>query len=1094
MSKKTILKTCLFTALFFLAMLCPAAGQTIIYVNASATPPGNGLGWPTAYTCLQDALCDLSAPGAQIWVAAGTYKPDEGLVCFTGTVGDPNAKFVLEPSVALYGAFAGWETDLSQRNWETNETILSGDIGTPGDNTDNSYQVVYTGHDVDGATILDGFTIIAGNANGPAPNNSGGGMWNDQGSPTVENCIFIANSATLSGGAMLNYENNPTLTNCTFISNSSKFGGAMYNDSNSSPVLADCHFIANTADSNGGAMLNYNSNPTLTDCTFTANHAVVNGGGIATVSDVSGLPIPIPYPIPILTNCTFGENTAGDSGGAMYNESTSPVLNSCTFTANEAVVNGGGIATVSNNPIPMPFPFPEPSLTICTFGENTAGDSGGGMYNENTSPILTDCTFTANQALPIPILTNCTFGENTADGSGGAMYNESTSPVLNSCTFTANEAVVNGGGIATISDVSDIPTPIPYPEPILTNCTFGENTAADSGGAMYNEDAGPILNTCRFSENQAVVNGGGIATVSTLPVPLPYPKLTNCTFGSNTSGGSGAGVYNESTSPELKSCTFSGNSATGDGGGIVTVSTNPVPLPYPKPILTNCTFSANNALGNGGGIACVSTDPIPLPDPKLTNCILWGNSDSGGINESAQIYGGTTVSYSCIQGLDRFVGNGNIDDEPYFVDPNGTNNIPGDSDDDLRLWADSPCIDAGAIGLEYVDTDGSRNDIGAYGGPFGNIGTPGSGLEAGFSFTGVGNIPTSQIGQNPGEPNFGLADLDSNTADQLGIYTYRHSPFGGTIWLNGLFGPDDNVDYYQILVGMWDGENPPILYAPLSDPLTKVHYFVDPCSADTYDTYEHVNLGPRTIPGTDGNDIDNLYKLTDEGFWSHIDLRARWNTKTYENAKYTLTYKAYRWDPCQPDRLVDANDLPSNPLDSLVLVVDNNTVTAEIHNLKYDNGQIIPECAFIGLNDPFENVRFNITAWHPNGYLSGYTLKVISPKNMDRGVIDSDSYSYSPATEVYWHGVDETEVNSADAMAAGKMQEWINCAYQFHLYASARTTNGFHYIYEASFIDDYYVDSGTAYCGRADINLDGKVDFKDLARLGKEWLAQPCGL
>lgn len=36
---------------------------------------------------------------------------------------------------------------------------------------------------------------------------------------------------------------------------------------------------------------------------------------------------------------------------------------------------------------------------------------------------------------------------------------------------------------------------------------------------------------------------------------------------------------------------------------------------------------------------------------------------------------------------------------------------------DLHLAGDSPCIDAGRIGFDYYDCDGTRNDMGVYGGP-----------------------------------------------------------------------------------------------------------------------------------------------------------------------------------------------------------------------------------------------------------------------------------------------------------------------------------------------------------------------------------------
>ena len=51
---------------------------------------------------------------------------------------------------------------------------------------------------------------------------------------------------------------------------------------------------------------------------------------------------------------------------------------------------------------------------------------------------------------------------------------------------------------------------------------------------------------------------------------------------------------------------------------------------------------------------------------------------------------------------------GNISSDPSFVSL-GT---------DYHLGSSSPCIDAGAPGSPYYDYDGSRNDMGAYGGPF----------------------------------------------------------------------------------------------------------------------------------------------------------------------------------------------------------------------------------------------------------------------------------------------------------------------------------------------------------------------------------------
>ena len=200
-------------------------------------------------------------------------------------------------------------------------------------------------------TVFDHLVIQNGLASGGFPDNTGGGMFNNESSsPTLTDCTFTNNTADNSGGGMYNYINSsPALTDCTFTSNSADYAGSgMYNVDDSSPTLTNCTFTSNSADFGGGMINSSRSSPTLTNCTFTNNTAYFDGGGMYNLSSSS----------PTLTDCTFTDNSAGDGGG-MYNYFNS-----------------------------------SPTLTNCTFTDNTAG-RGGGMYNESSSsPTLTDCTFT----------------------------------------------------------------------------------------------------------------------------------------------------------------------------------------------------------------------------------------------------------------------------------------------------------------------------------------------------------------------------------------------------------------------------------------------------------------------------------------------------------------------------------------------------------------------------------------------------------------------------------------------------------------------------------------------------------------------------
>jgi predicted outer membrane repeat protein len=291
-----------------------------LYVNELATRGSdNGSSWTNAYTSLQSAL-GAAQSGDQVWVAEGTYKPTSGI--------DRTVSFTIPDGVAVYGGFAGTETQLGQRNVVQNPTILSGDIGTPGDNSDNSYHVVTTGSD-GASTILDGFTITAGNANGDSSQDQhfGGGLYNDNGSPTLTNLTFSGNSATVGGGGLYNFTGSPTLTNVTFSGNSASYDG-------------------------GGLYSEYGS-ATLTNVTFSGNSAT-EGGGLASGGS------------PRLTNVTFSGNSAS-YGGGLYSSSGSPTLTNVTFSADSASYYGGGLYN----------PGGRATLTNCILW----GDRGGEMYN-----------------------------------------------------------------------------------------------------------------------------------------------------------------------------------------------------------------------------------------------------------------------------------------------------------------------------------------------------------------------------------------------------------------------------------------------------------------------------------------------------------------------------------------------------------------------------------------------------------------------------------------------------------------------------------------------------------------------------------------
>ncbi|MBD2757392.1 choice-of-anchor Q domain-containing protein [Spirosoma validum] len=432
------------------ASLTVVAPPTRLYVNALATGRATGFTWADALPDLQAALSftTCSANLTEIWVAAGTYKPT------TATGPDSRtASFAMHNGLAIYGGFVGTETSLSQRNWQANVTILSGDIGTVGNNADNSYHVV-SNTGLNSTAVLDGFTIRDGNANGAAPHNRGGGLVND-GSGTGRVC-------------------SPTLRNCVITGNSARFGGGLYNDGSSrgssNPTLINLSFRTNSASDWGGAIFN-------------------SGTGTNSISS------------PLLINCGFVENQADGIGGAIYSfaagsgSNSSPTLINCSLLANSApsggaLYNDGGPFGVSNS-----------VLTNCVVFGN--GDS-----NTFTTFVSTSSSVTASYSLLEPSVTGYSSGPGNLTNVTTSPFVSATSVVLSSC----NPAINAGNPVSvTITSGSYSATALPATD-LLGNPRIA-NGRVDMGAAEYQA---PLSSSLAFTQQpvaSSVVCGGSSVSV-----------------------------------------------------------------------------------------------------------------------------------------------------------------------------------------------------------------------------------------------------------------------------------------------------------------------------------------------------------------------------------------------------------------------------------------------------------------------------------------------------------------------------------------------------------------------------------------------------
>ncbi|UCC28726.1 MAG: IPTL-CTERM sorting domain-containing protein [Phycisphaerales bacterium] len=625
----------------------PARAQTTWYVDDDASLGGDGTSWPTAYKYLQDALA-VATGGDEIHVAGGTYKPDQdegGSV----TPGDRTATFQLISGVELYGGYRGCPggdcggADPDERGIDLYETILTGDLNgdddSGGDNSENTFHVV-TGSGTDESAILDGLTITGGNADSEEPGQAvGGGMYIHSGSPTVMSCTFrdnVGGREEPSTSCCCEHDtpgcSDPACEAAVCAIQPTCCTGSWDESCVSlGDTLSECWYLCNKPPSGCG--------PTRT------------GGGAGMYNENGA---------PLVTNCTFSGNISDAHGGGILSQDSSLTVENCVFVENTSAAEGGGIYSDSDVSL---------TLTDCTFSGNTALGGGGVYVQYSSGTTLDTCTFSGNEARsfgggarlwssPDTILIDCQFLGNHGALQGGGLSSATGSPTFINCLFSANSTDFWGGGLFLLD-----------PSATLTACIFTGNSAS-RGAGLYNSGTQSILTNCTFTDNISTF-GGGMYNASS------DPTLTNCEFNANFSATAGGGMYNFSSGPTLTNCMLNGNSAGERGGGVYNNSDCDLAL-------TNSTFSANFA-PNGSALGC---DSYPS-NVQIANSILWDGADEIWNNNGSTII----ITYSDIQG--GWEGEGNIGEDPLFVDADGLDDIPGTDDDNLRLRPGSPCIDVG---------------------------------------------------------------------------------------------------------------------------------------------------------------------------------------------------------------------------------------------------------------------------------------------------------------------------------------------------------------------------------------------------------------
>jgi hypothetical protein len=330
------------------------------YVDVNADPGGDGLSWATAFNVVQDGI-DAPAGNCEVWVAAGIY------VIYETSGADT---VLMRSGVDVYGGFSGSELLRSERNWETNVTVLEGHNLSE---LANVSRVVTSMTD----SILDGFTI-----RGSACSSSlvrGGGMFVEGGAPKVANCIFENNEDWIAGGGLFaRFSAAPVITNCTFHNNT---GNGLFISQGSGTVTGSVTFSGNGA----RGVVASDSEVTVVNSVFTGNHSIGDGGAMYLNGGTT-----------TAENLLFVNNTADGTGAVLFIDDIGPGVFRLTNSTiadnpNGAIVNSSSDVALANTILWENGPFEisdTTGLLAVSYSDVMGGYTGPG--NIDADPLFND--------------------------------------------------------------------------------------------------------------------------------------------------------------------------------------------------------------------------------------------------------------------------------------------------------------------------------------------------------------------------------------------------------------------------------------------------------------------------------------------------------------------------------------------------------------------------------------------------------------------------------------------------------------------------------------------------------------------------------
>jgi predicted outer membrane repeat protein len=513
----------------------------------------------------------------------------------------------------------------------------------------------------DDATLI-GFTLSGGEAE------NGGGIACASADLTLQDIVVSGNTASGDGGGIYGADCQVEFDGVRAEGNTAaRYGGGIYLTGGRGSITGSAA-AGNTAYEGGGVFL-YETRVDLLESEIVDNVATTvseddwdaggGGGGLWTSSDSA------------VHGNTIARNASGYNGGGAFFQRVNADVVGNTIADNTCGEDGAGIyfsvssGTVEGNSVErnaasddaggLRMFYGQTEIIDNVFTENTAGDDGGGAKVSHS-----EHHFSGN-----------TFAGNAAGDAGGGLELDNDSSHVEDGVFEGNRAR-RGAGLHNWRTETRF---------TIENSEFRNNEASDCGGGIAFDNSPHRIDLRRLViEGNTAVDGAGICA------DLVYRDPEDV---------GGQEDYYQDTVLDLASLLFIDNDASDDGGAIY-VKAGDVTI-------RNVTIDG----GGGYGAITVKGSPVTLTSSIVSNFdglgLVVEDSDQSGV-------GSLGVSYSDLWRTDGVAGmsdpvgdDGNISEDPDYTG-------------DHELSSGSDCVDAGDPSGPS-DTDGSRADMGAHGGP-----------------------------------------------------------------------------------------------------------------------------------------------------------------------------------------------------------------------------------------------------------------------------------------------------------------------------------------------------------------------------------------